>query len=40
MDEAHTCDVCGRKFPLTQVRISGDRTVCGSCLAVEDRSID
>jgi formylmethanofuran dehydrogenase subunit E len=40
MDEEYTCDECGRRFPLTQVRISGDRTVCGSCMAVEDRIID
>lgn len=37
MDKEYLSDDCGRKFPLTQVRIRGDRIVCGSCLAVEER---
>lgn len=42
MDEEYTCDECGRRFPLTQVQLTndGERAVCGSCLAVEDRIID
>lgn len=40
MDEEYTCDECGRKFPLTQVRISGNRTVCGSRIAVEEHISD
>ncbi|MFC6965159.1 hypothetical protein ACFQL7_27825 [Halocatena marina] len=37
MDEVYTCEDCERKFPLTQVQIRADRTVCGSCLAATER---
>lgn len=37
MDERYECDECGRRFPLTQVKHTSDRTVCDSCMTVEDR---
>lgn len=40
MDDEHVCDDCGDTFPLPQVMISGERTVCGDCVTVEDRIID